>query len=280
MNGLTAAQLRGNADSAAHWRIAAPHRRRVMQLIEQAAPAAGGRVCILGAGNCNDLELLRLGERFAEVTLVDLDRDALNRAVARQGLSDATGLRLHGGYDITGVWDELHQVSQVRHDSATIERLVCQAVAPTVSDLTPPYEVVVSTCVLSQLLQSVIAAVGEGHPRFLEVLAAVRQGHLRLMSRLASPGGRVVLVTDFVSSDSAPEILTTPDEELEGLARRLLERRNFFHGLNPAVLASLWRRDPQLAATAAHLRVTSPWRWEFGVRHYLVTAFLGAAVRL
>jgi hypothetical protein len=122
-------------------------------------------------------------------------------------------------------------------------------------------------------MKGVADALGENHPRFLDLVTAVRGGHLRLLSDLAAPAGRILLVTDFVSSDSAPEIVTTPESHLGELARRLLESRNFFHGLNPAVIADLWRRDPHLAAITVNLQVAPPWRWDFGVRVYLVTAF-------
>jgi hypothetical protein len=107
----------------------------------------------------------------------------------------------------------------------------------------------------------------------LDLLAAVRRGHLRLMNRLAAPGGRLLLITDFVSTDSAPELAAAAEADLPALARRLIESGNFFHGLNPAVLATVWRNDQDLSSQTANLQVTLPWRWNFGVRQYLVTAF-------
>jgi hypothetical protein len=273
MNRLTESQRRANVQTAAHWRLSAEHRRRVMQLIGSNAPAAGGRVGILGAGNCNDLDLPQLLARFTEVTLIDLDRAALQGAAERQEVAGAASLNLVGECDITGVWELLDRLSTAPDDAALLERTLSLARQPEPARVGGPFDVVVSTCVLSQLIKGVADALGETHPRFLETITVVRLGHLRLLSELAAPGGRNVLVTDFVSSDSAPEIATAPEEQLENLARRLLESRNFFHGLHPAALTSLWRSDPVLAATAANLKVAPPWRWDFGVRIYLTTAF-------
>src|SRR5947209_20163185 len=67
-----------------------------------------------------------------------------------------------------------------------------------------PFDVVASTCLLSQLIGNAFHSIGEAHPRFPEVVRAIRLGHLRLLATLARPGGRVVLVTDVVSSDRSP----------------------------------------------------------------------------
>ncbi len=42
-----------------------------------------GRLCLLGAGNANDVDLNALAARFGEIHLVDIDPDAVARAVAR-----------------------------------------------------------------------------------------------------------------------------------------------------------------------------------------------------
>jgi hypothetical protein len=274
MNRLTATQRRWTEQTAEHWLLAAGHRQRVMHLIETVAPAFGGRVCILGAGNCNDLDLPRLIERFAEVVLVDLDADALRRAAERQGVFSAGALRLHSGQDLTGVWEDLERLSHEPYRAELLDGVLARAANPSLAGLAAAFDVVVSTCVVSQLLLAVVSALEETHPRFLDLLTAVRRGHLRLMTDLAAPGGSILLVTDFVSSDSAPEIDAAAEYQLPALARRLVEGGNFFHGLNPAVVASLWTNDHKLAAETTGLQVAHPWRWDFGIRRYLVTAFL------
>lgn len=266
-------QRQWNAQSANHWRFATEHRQRIMELIRQSTPASAGRVCILGAGNCNDLDLPTLAQRFSQTVLVDLDGEALQHAVVRQGVADAPSLMLRGGCDISGVWDDLERLAAAPQDSDLLERIVQNAESPSLPRPHAPFDLVVSTCVLSQLIKGVVEVLGQEHPRFLDVVSAVRRGHLRLLFDLAAPGGQALLITDFVSSDSAPEITTTADADLAGLAQRLLAQRNFFHGLNPAVVASLWQSDSRLAPSRGTLRVARPWRWDFGVRQYLVTAF-------
>ena len=68
-------QKQNNRSALAHRSWFAPHQKRLTDLIcSRAAPGQTVRLCVLGAGNCFDLELSRLTQSFAEVHLVDIDR--------------------------------------------------------------------------------------------------------------------------------------------------------------------------------------------------------------
>jgi hypothetical protein len=64
-----------------YWR---PHIGNSHGRILQAADAAQGRerALVLGAGNCTEIPLEALAERFKQVVIVDLDRESLEQAVA------------------------------------------------------------------------------------------------------------------------------------------------------------------------------------------------------
>jgi hypothetical protein len=125
---------------------------------------------------------------------------------------------------------------------------------------------------LSQLVGCVVRTAGESHPRFLEALRAVRAGHLRLLADLVAPGGAGVLIADVVSSDTAPALASAQERLLPGLLAGLIQQRNFFHGVNPAVLGSFFRTDPVVAEQVTDLEGVPPWLWDFGPRVYLVCA--------
>lgn len=63
-----------------------------------------------------------------------------------------------------------------------------------------------------------------------------------------------------------------PEEALAGVLGRLIEAGNFFHGVNPSVLASFFRTDPVVAPQVAALELIRPWLWDFGPRVYAVCA--------
>ena len=273
MNWLREQQVEWNTASRDKWELSSPHRRRVMALIEGSAKADRDSLCVLGAGNCNDLDLQRLAELFGSVHLVDLDGEALSAAVERQGVAGEPSIAIQGGVDLAGVCDELAKFtpSQPPGD-ADVERIITAAISNTAPVGPDIFDVVVSTCLLSQLHNAVVKSIGETHPRFLEMLLAVRHGHLRLLTCLVRPGGRGVLVSDFTSSDTTPELPTVPPAELPELLGRVLKQGNFFHGVNPFMLASLFQRDPVIAPLVSDVRLSRPWRWNFGPRVYAVAA--------
>jgi hypothetical protein len=207
------------------------------------------------------------------VHLVDLDAEALARGVAQQGLTDSPRVHRHGGIDLTGMLDVLAAWSPFTTiQTAEVARCVEEPSRRMRSALPGRFELVASTCLLSQLIHAVVHTVGERHPRFLELVQAIRAGHLRLFTRLIAPGGVGVLITDIVSSDSYPALGSVAETELPHLLAKLIRERNFFHGVNPVVLASLFRTDPVLSSQVAGLELIRPWLWNLGPRWYAVCA--------
>ena len=265
-------QIAFNAFSKDQWTTFESHRRRVTELLVR--DAAKGRLCVLGAGNCNDLDLNVLLDHYREIHLVDLDQQALANAIARQNPEGRPGIVARGGFDLTGMlgaiadWTPTTSISQ--SDLNALVDLPSETVR---LGLDGPFDAVASTCLLSQLIANMKHAIGESHPRFIETVQSIRIGHLRLLARLVRPGGWGTLITDVVSSDTLPNLKSLPEPALQELMPGLNRDRNFFHGVNPAVLRSLFRQDPILSALTTELEGIPPWRWDFQIRMYLVIAF-------
>jgi hypothetical protein len=273
MNDPRARQIAFNAESRHQWENFAGHRQTATRLLCAQAAHGGRRLCVLGAGNCNDLDLVLLLKSFREVHLVDLDTEALALGVARQGVANDSRLHCHGGLDLTGALDAIATWSA--HDPIPPEQVQGLAewpglrVAPA---LPRPFDVVASICLLSQLIGNAFHATGERHSQFLSLVQAIRAGHLRLLCDLTAPGGTVLLITDVVSSDTFPSLGALPDSALPELLPRLARERNYFHGLNPALLPSIFQQDPILQARVIGLEPVAPWRWNLHDRVYLVWA--------
>lgn len=274
-NSLSQLQIERNANGAASWELFTAHRQRVTQLLLEKKHETAPSLCVLGAGNCNDLDLKRLTTEYSRVDLVDIDSAALQRAVESQAVQAQDALRLHGEYDLTGVWDELASLRNAKgekHDSADVDKLIAKAQAWTGLPKLGTYGTVASVCLLSQLVDGVIKCLGESHPRLLEVIAAIRQRHIQLLCELTTPGGYAVLVTDFVSSDTAPALPHLTHAQLSAELMRMIKEHNFFTGLNPFRLQMLLRDDATLASQIDSVHCQEPWLWNFGPRHYAVTA--------
>jgi hypothetical protein len=266
-------QLSNNAQSRDRWDSFAEHRKKVSELLRPHVVTNQSRLCILGAGNCQDLDLPSLLAVHGEVHLVDLDADSLAWGVAQQGVVDHPGVHLWGGVDVTGMLDAIASWSpQTSISSEDLSACADGPVRRVSPSLPTSFDLVASTCLLSQLIRDIIASVGERHPQFLGLIQAIRAGHLRLLAHLLSPGGTAVLITDIVSSETFPALGSVPESSLGALMIQLVRDRNFFHGLNPAVLSSLATLDPVLRTEVTLQESVPPWRWDFGPRLYLVCA--------
>lgn len=262
MNRVKAVHLQHNLSTRDCWDAYAPHRSIVTELLIQASHSDDGSICVLGCGNCNDLDLQRLVGSFSEIHLVDLDIHAMSEGVERQLPHQQSTLRQHDR-DITGVihlladWSPGKQPTDQELDGC-LQRLT--QIPPL--GLPDSFHVVASVCVLTQLFDSVVRTLGESHPRFVEFVTAMRAQHVQLMLNLLRPGGTGVLITDVVASTTLPELLTMPDTDLARSIARAVSERNFFTGTNPAVMESLFRTQPEIAPRLSRVRVSLPWRWQ------------------
>ena len=112
----------------------AGHRERATAALLDAAP--GGRLCLLGAGNANDLDLESLAGRFEQIHLVDLDPAALARARGRQSATTRSRLHDHAPVDLSGLY---HQLDRPRLPSA--DALVTSGAAQVLRQLPAGFDV-------------------------------------------------------------------------------------------------------------------------------------------
>ncbi len=229
-----------NRSTATAWAIYRAHRSRVTNLILDLAggdatnsPELRRSLCVLGAGNCNDLDLNLLMRYFRRVCLVDIDGDAVHAGVARQTTA-SRDIEIRAGVDLAtcSVLDEFGGAH---------------------------YGVVCSTTLLSQLIAEIPGVGGLPSPDTQARLRSTRAAHLKLMIDLTEPDlGHGLLVNDLVSSMTYPSLDGTVD--LLALMERLVATGNFFTGNNPFAILDQLRSDRALRA-ADDVRLRTPWIW-------------------
>jgi len=240
----------------ANWASFASHRRRVTELIVDRSFGQDSRLAVLGAGNCNDLDLKMLAASFAAVDLFDLDAKALARGIRSQLMETSPRLFMHGNVDFTGILPRLAVMPQKLDQRAELRKLVRLAARiPSIGNGAVEYDVVASTCVLSQLISSVVLALGESEPLLPLLVLTMRKTHFRLLCNMVAPGGAVVFVSDLVSSDSCPALLAHSNNDLQPLVEAAVRDRNFFPGLNPYAILGM------LGETEDDLCLHPPWLW-------------------
>ncbi|MCX7422572.1 MAG: hypothetical protein NT013_23930 [Planctomycetia bacterium] len=275
MDRLSQEQSRRNVEADTAWALYEPHRVRVTRLLLAARSPSAKRLCLLGAGNLNDFDLVVLMSAFSELVVVDVDAESLQRGLTRQGFACDERIQLVAPADVTGIFTDL---SLMLPDQPVSDVLVERCLAaiqhpPRMSEI-GPCDVVASVGLLTQLIESVVKSIGESHPRFWEVVAAVRLQHLLLLLELTQADGNAVLVTEVVSSDSCIALRSVNESDLKSLLTKEISARNFFTGTNPAALHQLLQTEPRLASQLTRIEFSSPWLWQFIARIYAVYGVL------
>ncbi|MEZ4435806.1 MAG: hypothetical protein R3F65_25700 [bacterium] len=178
-----------------------------------------GRACVLGAGACTDIPLRALAAQFERVALYDLDAESLRAALATLE-PDARARVTARVTDITGFAAPLLDradacLAAATDPDAAIDALTALArdarVGPTEGTL-PRSELVVASCVLSQLAISTLrtierrfvhrfddpdAARLRGARGWVEatigLVHALQRAFVRDLARMVAPGGRLYL---------------------------------------------------------------------------------------
>jgi hypothetical protein len=266
-------QAKANRSTRDHWTWFASHRAQIQTLVLPEVGEVRGRLCVLGAGNCNDVDLASLCSAFSEVHLVDVDREALEQAVRRHGVGNDPALHLHGGVDLTGIaerfaaWERQPPREREVLDAA---RRMTEAAIPQVGG---PFDVVLSPCLLSQLCGYAREVLGRQHPRRRDLLVALRTRHLRTVVDLLAPGATAVIVCDVASSTGHPKLLDMHRDRLGNYLDRLTYTERGFDGLTPAAMRDALRGDPLIAPLLGPAQQVAPWLWQLGPgRAFLVYA--------
>ena len=273
MDQLGRRQVAFNVTSRDQWEGFAEHRRCLTAVLARGATAGRSRLCVLGAGNTNDLDLTALLSAYREVHLVDIDSESLVSGVTRHGVANHPRLHLHGGVDVTatlGILSDRTPMAELGH--ADFDAMAAWPASRTALVLPGGFDRVASTCLLSQILETAAHSLGRDHHQLADAQAALRAGHLRLMARLASPGGEAVLVSEVVSSQTLAELPALAAEGLAGLLPGLKRKGNYFRGVHPRELLAALRADPSIGPLVASVAQFRPWRWQLHDETYLVGA--------
>ena len=256
------AEQNGNQETRDLWERFGDHRQRVTAEILALAPgeddAPGGRLCVLGAGNANDLDLEALAARFDEVHLVDIDPGALSRAAGRQSPAVRAKLRSHAPVDLSGLYHQLDRRTPLRSAEAT----VAEGTAEVIRQLPSGLDVVASCCVLSQMswaLEHLASPDGTPVPTLEQALLRI---HLRAILRTIRSTGAALLVSDLTSSLFYPSLDDlAPGEDLRALTQKLAAQRTAYTVCNPELIHMILRHDAELAATCLPPALGEPWLW-------------------
>ncbi len=269
---FVASIVESNRQAVSSWARVAGHRARVTGLLTSLG-GGGGSLCLLGPGHLTDVALAPLLATYRTIDLVDIDPASVDDGLVRQELAGCEAVRRYPALDLTGVLDQLPIADQASGAGAApvADLLVGYLGRHRCPVPGAPFDVTASTGVLSQLLQSVVESALEGGAAD-KVSVALRDKHLADLVALTREGGSFALVTDVVSTVSAPHLLTLPPDRLEEAMSDLVASRNFFTGTNPYRICEIVSRLPGVR----DVTIEDPWLWPVTAdRSHLTCAVVG-----
>jgi hypothetical protein len=264
-------QRASNASGLSHFEAFRTHRARTSRLIVDAATTPEPTLCVLGAGNAYDLELEALLATFSRLHLVDIDVAAVARARARVPEPLSARLFTHAPLDLSGTFHDLERWA--RMEVTPRELMAAPATgARRIADALPgPFDVVVSSCLLTQLQLSLLTVLGDHHQLFAALRELLTLTHLRTLAALTKPEGRALLVTDLCEASAFPRGRPRGDDDLAPLMAELVAAGHVIHSSHPQLIRLTLAHDPLLSRAFAPAEQSAPWLWHNGPeRRFLV----------
>ncbi|HEY6077886.1 MAG TPA: hypothetical protein VIW29_03745 [Polyangiaceae bacterium] len=260
------AQIASNLSGLAHYDSFASHRDASTHLILQSGSSAGPgpRLCVLGAGNAFDLDLSALLGRFAELHLVDIDPSALERARARVAPSERARVLSHAPLDLSGMFEHIERWGRMQVTPRELALAPAAGAERIAAALPGPFDVVVSTCLLTQLQLQLLELLGDQHRLFGALRQFLSLTHLRTLAALSQPLGQALLITDLCESAVFPAGRPRDSADLEPLLRELVRVGHVIHSSHPELLTLTLQDDPVLARSFTSVKQSAPWLWQNG----------------
>ncbi len=178
-----------------------PHGLRYRRSLTEWSDAVGEptRLWLLGAGSCTDINLSFLAARGHRIVLVDRDRRALERAmISHRRANSVTTLCVEDLNSVTAA-----KLRDVADDEDRIN-------------------VVVSACVISQLVMEAVSQCGAAACDCGAITDAVILRHLSLVSDLSDAQSEALILTDHAN---AGHVYSAFSRRVAVRARDLLEQR-------------------------------------------------------
>ncbi|HXK16490.1 MAG TPA: hypothetical protein VNG33_01700 [Polyangiaceae bacterium] len=263
-----------SANRGPDWELYAAHRARFTDLVLAAAPSGTDsppRLCVLGAGRCNDLDLSRLAAVYGELHLVDIEPALLASAVSREDAALRSKLVPHAPVDLAVLSAKRAGKWQRRTPSAAeLDAAASATLHGLLARLPGPFDVLVSACVLTQLGFALTQTFRESHPLLGPLRVATARTHLQTLVELTAPRGSALFVSDLASSSHYPLDTLPQDAKLDQVLVDVVDKRAFYHLAAPDLVRGLLEE----VAPERELGPISPWLWTGPLaRTYLVYGF-------
>jgi len=219
---------------------------------------------VLGAGNAYDLDFEVLLGSFQEVHLADIDAAALGRARERVTEADRARVVTHAPVDLSGLFLDLERWGRMQVTAQELMAAPASGAKRVAAALPGPFDVVASTCLLTQLQLTLLDVLGDRHQLFGALREFLTLTHLRVLAALTKPGGRALLITDLCEAAVFPAGRPRDDADLVPLMQELVGLGHVIHSSHPELIKLTLTDDPVLLRSFDAAEISQPWLWQNG----------------
>ncbi len=267
-------QRAANRSALPYRDLYAGHREQLTrQMLDHAGADSARSLCVLGAGNCYDLDLASVSAAYREVHLVDLDESALAEAMESADPAVRARVVCHAPVDLSGMLGKLERYQRFLVTPEDLMEQPARAASALRETLGGPFDVVASTCLVTQMQLALLRTLTDAHRLFAAVRHTLTVTHLRTLASLTRPGGKALFVSDLVDVErlklpekpSPAELRVAYDDAMRG--------GNVIYVAHPDMLRAVIRDDPVLRRDLGVGTVDDLWLWQQGPhRTFLVYA--------
>jgi hypothetical protein len=275
-------------DGVNYWRS---HQQNLNNLFDMAMNKTSdyNKAIILGAGNCNDIPLINIANKYNETTLLDIDKGNINHAKSLLPADVQSKIKVVSG-DLTSTYENnaekfmrivlKGQLPQVSH---MISNWVKPSDKSSIKCLSKKYSLVVSSTVSTQLIAPFVDGMIQSQinsqsyyllkPKLAELFDTITQRHIAQIQNLISKYGIAIITSEQYgwghNGDGGPfptnKYINNPEEMLDPDKQKILEmNRIFISGrITESLLSNL------------DILHRNEWIWQFNNRRfYLVKGWI------
>lgn len=199
------------------WNNWKEHRSRICKMIEYniflKENVTNKSIAILGAGQCNDIDLNFLLKYAENITLFDIDVDACQVGIERQNLSNNPNIKIHKAFDFIGLdhkfYDEYYSQLKENCSISVLKRIIIEA-ADSIKkpEINEKFDVVISMATHSQLINGFSYPIRDDKTfddlgdAFSDIYKKGIDTYNSLLFSLVNKGGTVFILNEVVEIDN------------------------------------------------------------------------------
>ena len=216
--------------------------------------------------------LAQVSPNFGKFTLFSVNKQITENAVSHQQIDDRSKIEIVEMVDYTGIGNRLEDMIDTSLSYDQMSDLIRGFQLGPVENGNPKqYDVVVSSCILSSIVNQLASVFGSLPKEHVgKLIKTIRDQHITQLLSHCKQGGKVLLYFSLMSAEMCPEIEKVKPEAFQALIADQLQKGIHYHGCSPLAIQLGLENDPEMFELIKDPRATMPWLWDAGAQRLAV----------